>query len=172
MQPVNVSGISIIDNGAEIDPEAVIIVEILGISSSEPDNDIGDGNTTGDYGVDEDTAWVRAERRGGGEGRTYSIDFAGSMEAAVGCEGSIEVFVPHDQRGNSAKAEASEHGKGNGNGNGNSTNALANAGANAQGHGQAENAIANASANTNNHGNANASNHGNGHGNGKGNPNN
>ena len=73
--------------------------EILYVTSDEPVDDQGDGNTEPDIEcVDEDTAAVRRERQGSGDGRVYTIVFAirdqyGHEQAVEACE----VTVPHDQ---------------------------------------------------------------------------
>jgi hypothetical protein len=73
--------------------------EILYVTSDEPVNDQGDGNTEPDIVcVDDDTVEVRRERQGPGDGRVYRIVFAikdghGHEKATSVCE----VTVPHDQ---------------------------------------------------------------------------
>ena len=74
-----------------------------GCGSSQPDNDIGDGNTTHDCAVSADGArlCVRSERQGTRrEGRFYGVrviatDACGNESAPVGI-GTI--WIPHDQR--------------------------------------------------------------------------
>jgi len=69
----------------------------LTASSSEDDDGVGDGATSGDTAIDGGTVWLRAERSGRGTGRTYSIsawtiDLAGNTaDATFAC------VVPHDQ---------------------------------------------------------------------------
>jgi hypothetical protein len=47
--------------------------ELVSITSNEPDNGKGDGNTTGDINIISDTKFaLRSERRGGGDGRKYT----------------------------------------------------------------------------------------------------
>lgn len=85
-------GLTVID---ECDPSPQI--QLLSGSSSQPDNGLGDGDTTGDIAVGTDAVCVRAERQGGDRGgRTYTItararDAAGNVSAAVGAA----VRVPH-----------------------------------------------------------------------------
>lgn len=85
--------------------------KILTVSSDEPVDDHGDGNTEPDIVcVDDDTVEVRRERSGNGDGRVYEIEFE------IECEhdhdhdhgyqhdhddhkvtGTCKVSVPHDQ---------------------------------------------------------------------------
>ena len=107
------------------DPEDLFDGLVVLASSDEPDNGLGDGDTDGDVnfedgftepvdvtamftlsedGFFEGTIWLRAERGGGGGGRTYTIE--AFVEDAAGNVGSCscEVKVPHDEgRGKKAK---------------------------------------------------------------------
>ena len=44
------------------------------------------------------TAYVLAERAGGGNGRVYTIYFTASDGNGGSCSGSVKVSVPHDQK--------------------------------------------------------------------------
>ena len=79
-------------------------VSLLSVSSSEPDNGTGDGDTVGDIqGADLGTPDVdfklRAERSGGGPGRVYTVVYkvvdAGGLETLA----TALITVPHDQSG-------------------------------------------------------------------------
>ena len=116
MVPVEIVGVTDPDN----DP---ITIVIDGIDVDEPNSNNGDGNHDPDTdGVGTDTAQVRAERSGGGEGRTYHIHFTADDGLGGTCQGTVDVNVPHDQRGgsgnpppNPANSSASENpGSGNG----------------------------------------------------------
>jgi hypothetical protein len=83
-------------------------VEILGVT--DPDGDevtITILNITSDefvgwcsdaYGVGEDTAWLRAQRFGWGNGRVYEITFLASDGRGGESMGSVFVYVPHHKR--------------------------------------------------------------------------
>ena len=78
-----------------------VTITITGITQDEPIDAIGkgDGNTTPDgMGVGTDTASVRAEREGTGNGRVYAISFTATDPVGAECSGTVTVCVPHDQR--------------------------------------------------------------------------
>jgi hypothetical protein len=79
-------------------------VRIDSVTSDEPDNSGGDGNTTNDIVIAADCASVqlRSERMGGGNGRVYTItltvtDASGNVGTAT-----ATVTVPHSQNGSAA----------------------------------------------------------------------
>ena len=75
---------------------------IASAESSEPYNSNGDGNTDNDaVVVDDNTFQVRRERRGGGDGRTYTITFDVQDSAGHIARHECFVEVPHDQGGSS-----------------------------------------------------------------------
>lgn len=83
------------------DPSPTIV--LVSISSNEPDNGLGDGDTASDIqgdsmGTDDRSFLLRAERGGTGTGRIYTVryramDASGNMTFAT-----AEVTVPHDRR--------------------------------------------------------------------------
>jgi hypothetical protein len=92
--------------------------KIIGVTSNEPVNDKGDGNTSPDWKIlgDHDLN-LRAERAGNGSGRIYTIslqavDSVGNLSAT----NTITVTVPKSQ------GKAVGNGGNNGNGNGNNGN--------------------------------------------------
>jgi uncharacterized protein len=61
---------------ADDDFDAAPDVALVSVTSNEPDNGRGDGNTTDDIViVDEDSFRLRAERAGNGSGRVYTITY-------------------------------------------------------------------------------------------------
>lgn len=83
------------------DPGPTVVLDF--VLSSEPDNDRGDGNTSGDVrsatvGTDDREFGVRAERDGRRGGRTYTAQY--TAEDASGNSTSAEdtVEVAHDRR--------------------------------------------------------------------------
>ena len=88
-------------------------VSLVSATSSEPDNGKGDGNTVDDIqgaeiGTEDYELQLRAERSGGGSGRTYTVTYEATDLAGNTATASATVTVPHDQGG----------GNGNDNGNG------------------------------------------------------
>jgi hypothetical protein len=77
-------------------------VTLVSITSNEPDNSTGDGNTTHDiqdasFGTDDRNFKLRAERRGPGNGRVYTVIYE-----ARDCSGNTRrreaiVTVPHNK---------------------------------------------------------------------------
>jgi hypothetical protein len=110
--------------GGITDADSTIFTFVIdSVESDEPENGLGDGNTSPDYEVTDttldtgeatQTVSVRAERSGLGDGRTYTItftvddaDFSGDLgddfteEDVIdggSCTNTITVFVPHDMR--------------------------------------------------------------------------
>jgi hypothetical protein len=82
------------------DPSPIVI--LLGITSSEPDDSNGDGHTTSDiqgaaFGTDDRVFQLRAERRGGGSGRIYTITESATDHSGNSTTAQATVKVPHDQ---------------------------------------------------------------------------
>jgi Uncharacterized conserved protein len=73
----------------------------LTVSSNEPVNAVGDGNTSPDWQViDDHHVLLRAERAGTGAGRTYTISITCTNDTnGLSSTKTVTVFVPHDQRG-------------------------------------------------------------------------
>lgn len=75
-------------------------VELVSITSNEPDNGSGDGNTDGDiqgaeYGQADVSFLLRAERSGKGSSRVYTITYKAVDQAGNETYASVEVTVPH-----------------------------------------------------------------------------
>ncbi len=80
-----------------------VTITITSITSDEPTASIegagGAKHAPDADGVGTDTASLRAERSGTGNGRVYEITFVASDEKGGEDEGSVTVCVPHDYRG-------------------------------------------------------------------------
>jgi len=78
-------------------------VTLVSITSDEPDNGAGDGNTTADIqnailGSDDRAFHLRAERQGGGDGRVYTVTYQAADDSGNTTAEQATVQVPHDQR--------------------------------------------------------------------------
>ncbi len=76
--------------------------QLVSITSSEPDNGLGDGDTPGDIqgaelGTADTSFALRAERSGLGSGRVYTIVYRTSDDAGNTREGTVSVPVPLNQ---------------------------------------------------------------------------
>jgi hypothetical protein len=79
-------------------------VRLVSVTSNEPDNGLGDGDTPGDIqGVSAGTAdydfELRAERAGGGGGRVYTVVYEVVDAMGLVTIAEARVVVPHDQSG-------------------------------------------------------------------------
>lgn len=106
---------------------------ITDITSNEPENAGGDGNTESDWSIcGTHKALLRAERSGQGDGRIYTLNIEVSDAANNSTNQTVHVVVPHDRgRGRqtleilrneaaaSNRGNSGNNGRGNGNGNGN-----------------------------------------------------
>lgn len=84
-----------------VDPDGDrVVVTATDVSSNEPVDAPGSGNTAPDAQLD--PLAVRAERSGQGNGRVYAISFVADDGRGGRCTGSVLVCVPHDQGKGSA----------------------------------------------------------------------
>ena len=76
-------------------------VELLSITSSDPDNGTGDADTPNDIhvGTDDREFSVRAERVGSGGDRVYTVTYEATDALGNATKASATVTVPHDQSG-------------------------------------------------------------------------
>jgi len=92
MKDISISGVTDPDGDA-------VTLTIDAITQDEPTNGTGDGDTSPDGdGVGTDTAQIRAERSGTGDGRVYEISFTADDGNGGMCTGMVSVGVPHDKK--------------------------------------------------------------------------
>ncbi len=73
-------------------------IAFVSITSNEPDNGKGDGNTTNDIVVVNDFTFnLRAERSGTNSGRIYTITYSATDASGNYATASVTVQVPHNQ---------------------------------------------------------------------------
>lgn len=79
-------------------------VQIASVSSDEPENGIGDGNTTDDIVIAGDckSVQLRSERMGSGNGRVYTITFKVTDASGNVSTATATVTVPRSQNGSPA----------------------------------------------------------------------
>ena len=77
-----------------------VAVTVTGITQDEPPGD----NAPDARGIGDQSALVRAERRGTGNGRVYRITFSADDGRGGTCTGAVTVCVPHD-RGNGRQCD-------------------------------------------------------------------
>jgi hypothetical protein len=82
-------------------PISIDDVVIERVTSDEPDNSHGDGNTNNDIviGADCRSVQLRAERAGPGDGRVYTVTLRLRDSAGAFTRADFEVSVPHSQNG-------------------------------------------------------------------------
>jgi hypothetical protein len=79
-----------------VDPSPTLT--LVSVTSNEPDNGKGDGNTTNDIEILGDTSFkLRAERSGRGQGRTYTITYRATDASGNSAEASVTITVPHNK---------------------------------------------------------------------------
>ena len=74
-------------------------VTLVSVTSNEPDNGKGDGNTINDIVIIDDfTFKLRAERSGAGTGRVYTITYMASDDCGNETVSSVIVHVPLNRK--------------------------------------------------------------------------
>ncbi len=75
-----------------------LTLELVSVTSNEPDNGKGDGNTVDDIVIVDDFMFdLRAERSGGGTGRVYTITYKATDACGNSTVASATVTVPLDK---------------------------------------------------------------------------
>jgi hypothetical protein len=94
-QLVEIAPILAVSDGADSRPR----VTLLSVTTSEPEDGQGSGNTTGDIVTTEDgRIFLRAERSGTGNDRTYTITYRAMDASGKSTTASADVLVSHDNR--------------------------------------------------------------------------
>ncbi|MDP2319940.1 MAG: lamin tail domain-containing protein [Acidobacteriota bacterium] len=76
-----------------------LVVTGVSVTSNEPINGAGDGNTAPDWEVvDANLIRLRAERAGGGAGRIYTVTIAATDAAGQATQSSVAITVPHSRK--------------------------------------------------------------------------
>jgi hypothetical protein len=79
--------------------DAAPVCKIVSVTSNEPINGLGDGDTAPDWQITGDmTLLLRAERSGKGPGRVYTITIACRDASGNVSTANVQVTVPHDKR--------------------------------------------------------------------------
>lgn len=91
--PPNHKYVTVTATASSSDPEAT--VSLVGVTSNEPDNGLGDGDTPNDIVIRSSTSFdLRAERAGNGSGRIYTITYEAVDTCGDRAEVSATVIVP------------------------------------------------------------------------------
>ncbi|MBI5771989.1 MAG: putative Ig domain-containing protein [Verrucomicrobia bacterium] len=96
--PPNHQMVAIKVTAVATDLVGVTSLKIIGVTSSEPDNGLGDGDTANDIQITGNlTVSLRAERAGNGPGRTYTITVEAKDAAGNASTRTCTVSVPKSQ---------------------------------------------------------------------------
>ncbi len=90
--------------------DAWVTVELVSVSSNEPDEGLGDGDTSRDIRVNADgTISLRAERSGRRSGRTYTVTYRATDKGGNSTLATATVTIPHDRRECGEHHKSGEH---------------------------------------------------------------
>lgn len=96
--PPNHQMVSVKVSGQADEAVSAVTGRILSVTSNEPDNGLGDGDTAGDIVITgSDTVNLRAERAAKGNGRIYTILFEARDAAGNASTKTVTVTVPKSQ---------------------------------------------------------------------------
>lgn len=86
------------------DAIAISNVQIVGVTSDEPENGAGDGDTLNDIVIAADckSLQLRSERMGSGDGRVYTITLRVADDSGNISTTTVKVNVPKSQNGSTA----------------------------------------------------------------------
>jgi hypothetical protein len=94
-KPVTITATAVATDICDANPE----VTLVSVTSNEPDNGRGDGNTTDDIViVDEFTFTLRAERSGRGGGRVYTVTYQAEDDSGNVTQRQAIVTVPKSMK--------------------------------------------------------------------------
>jgi hypothetical protein len=86
--------------GGVSDPDAdAVTVEVNGVTTNDPVDARGRGKASPDWlsGPRSEQVWLRAERSGAGDGRTYVLSLKATDAHGATCTGTAVVTVPHSR---------------------------------------------------------------------------
>jgi hypothetical protein len=84
-----------------------VVITVTRVTQDEPTDGAGDGDTCPDArGVGTPTAQLRAERKGSGNGRVYTIYFTATDARGNSSPGRVKVGVPKDEHGTAVEDAA------------------------------------------------------------------
>lgn len=107
--PPNHKMVAVTVSALASDLVGVTSLKIISVTSSEPDNGPGDGNTVGDAVITGPlSVSLRAERSGKGNGRTYTITVEARDAAGNASTKTCTVFVPKSQGGHDRDDDADD----------------------------------------------------------------
>jgi hypothetical protein len=85
-------------NTSFVSTSDTVSVTLVSVTSNEPDNGLGDGDTANDIViVNNDTIMLRAERSGDGNGRIYTITYQATNTCGATVTATATVTVPHNK---------------------------------------------------------------------------
>ncbi len=96
--PPNHKMVTVVPAVSVIDNNDGSVVQLVSVTSNEPDNGLGDGDTAGDIVINADgTISLRAERSGKGSGRIYTVIYKATDVAGNETTASTAIIVPHNK---------------------------------------------------------------------------